>query len=79
VFDIGTVDVGVFANILNLFDSENLRDLGSLNGYTGDMFAYGDVDESSGEVYSYRDMLYMRNPSSFDAPRQIRLGANVRW
>jgi outer membrane receptor protein involved in Fe transport len=79
VFDIGTVDVGVFANILNLFDSENLRSLGSLNGYTGDMFAYGDVDEATGEIYSYRDMLYMRNPSSFDAPRQIRLGVNVRW
>ena len=79
VFDLGRFDVGVFVNVLNLFDSENLRSLGSLNGYTGDVFAYGDADETSGEIYSYRNMLYMRNPSNFDAPRQIRLGANVRW
>jgi hypothetical protein len=75
-FTIGRGSLYLFADVLNLWNNKNVKtsDKNWLNPWTGEPYRYGDADGGSHKIYSWQEMIYKKNPSTFSAPRQIKLG-----
>jgi len=73
---LGKLNLRLFANILNLFNNKNVN---WVNPWTGQPWKYGDADGRSHRIYTWRRMLYLRNPAMFGSPRQIKLGIRLSF
>ncbi|OYD17510.1 hypothetical protein CH333_00705 [candidate division WOR-3 bacterium JGI_Cruoil_03_44_89] len=78
-FSVGKGELRLFADILNLWNNKNVKtsDKNWLNPWTGEPYKYGDADGGSHKIYTWREMQYKKNPSTFSAPRQIKLGVKL--
>ncbi|OYD16315.1 hypothetical protein CH333_03705 [candidate division WOR-3 bacterium JGI_Cruoil_03_44_89] len=82
-FCLGSFNYSFICELLNLFDYRNVnrgvnRGAG-FNSWTGRPYRYGDVGWGTGKIYTYRDIIHLRNPVVFSSGRQIKLGINLNF
>jgi hypothetical protein len=78
-FSLAGLNYSFICEILNLFDRRNVNRGSGFNYWTGRPYKYGDVDWFTRKIYTYRDIIHLRNPVVFSPGRQIKLGMSLNF
>ena len=78
-FSLGSLNYSFICEFLNFFNYKNVNRGAGFNSWTGEPYRYGDVNWGTNKIYTYRDILYLRNPAVSSPGRQIKLGLSLNF
>lgn len=76
-FSIGGTQFSLLAEVFNVFNSKNTQIGYGFNPWTGEPFLYGDVIQSTNQLYNWYDMYRLMDPRQFSIGRHLQFGIQL--